>query len=753
MSTRPLLQPAGYGLLLGLLALTPPLSAQETVVYEQRFVNLTGANAESSTVGWSLYGSSNPLGTSTNADGTLTITATSGTQGGVSGGIGGERSFDDQDKGFIYMYDGNAANLLAVSNQSVDRESQAITKIEFVMRDHSNGFSYTAQVAVQVAGQWYVNEELFTVANPPPATTAYTARTFAWKTTGWRKLVFDPANVATLAIGADPAADLPAGNLANFGFFLVHPATGGSVVLDEVAVWAAPVASSTLVYEQRFVNLTGANAEFTTLGADSWSAYGNMQPSAINLNSPFGTVLGGYSGGIGGELSFDDQDKGFLFLYGGNPEAILAMSNTTIDRDSQEIVEIGFYLRDHSNGFRYTVHPAVQVGGQWYANAESFSPPTPAPAATAYTPRTFTWTTSNWIRITFDSANPATLALGADPAADLPDGDVTNFGFFILHPGGGSAIIDEVTVSVAAGPASPQAVYAAVAPVVDGAVDPAWDAAPVIPIALPVKTDQNNTAAVATDIVASFSALFDGAKLYLLVEVKDDVVQAYGKGWWVDDGVEIYLDPDSSRGATYDKVNDLQLGLLPTDPANTLYYGSNSIKDLAGITSTATIGSGGYVMEMSLPWTSLKVDPAALSAIGIEVAINDGDPNQGNWPPARLGWVSEGNDAASKPSVFGILPLVGMPFLSSCFYDLGSGFRWAPDVGYIYDGFFPFVYAYSANNWLYLYAEGATEAGGYYIYDFGRAQFGYTGCDFYPNYVKLPLTDPAVLVGWGANLP
>jgi hypothetical protein len=125
------------------------------------------------------------------------------------------------------------------------------------------------------------------------------------------------------------------------------------------------------------------------------------------------------------------------------------MANAAIDRDAQEISKLEFVMRDHSNGFQYTVHPAVRVGGQWYANAQAYTPVTPPPATTAYTPRTFTWTTANWIKITFDPANTATLGLSADPAADLPAGDVENFGFYVIHPGGGSAIIDEVSVSVA----------------------------------------------------------------------------------------------------------------------------------------------------------------------------------------------------------------------------------------------------------------------------------------------------------------
>ena len=203
----------------------------------------------------------------------------------------------------------------------------------------------------------------------------------------------------------------------------------------------------------------------------------------------------------------------------------------------------------------------------------------------------------------------------------------------------------------------PQAGYASIMPIIDGEVDTAWSTTPQIPIALPVKTAEAGTVAVPTDVVASYSAMYDASNLYLLVEVAEDNVTQWGNGWFMDDGVEIYLDPDLSGGMTYDGVNDTQIGILPTDPANTVYFGASSIQSLEGITTGVVSSATSYAIEVMIPWSSLGVDPMAISAIGIEVAVNDGDPNEGNWPPARVGWVSDGNDASNVPSVFGTLPL------------------------------------------------------------------------------------------------
>lgn len=308
-------------------------------------------------------------------------------------------------------------------------------------------------------------------------------------------------------------------------------------------------------------------------------------------------------------------------------------------------------------------------------------------------------------------------------------------------------------------PGLPAAVGTATALVADGIPDLVWGEAPLMEITLPVRQTAADRIAGPLDLSANWSALWDAANLYFLVVVTDDVVQAYGGAWednpvwWADDSVEIYLDPDSSGGSTYDRVNDCQIGFRPLDPANWIYYGANSIHPLTGIKSGAVLTGSGYILEVALPWDAISVDPDQLTRIGIEVAVNDGDPNQGAWPPARLGWRSDGNNAANNPSVFGTLPLRDPPFLASCFHNLGGGFRWAPEIGFVYDGFFPFLYLYSAANWLYLYAEGAGEADGYFLYDFGRSQLGYSGCWFYPYYVRIPLADPAVLVPWNAALP
>ena len=71
--------------------------------------------------------------------------------------------------------------------------------------------------------------------------------------------------------------------------------------------------------------------------------------------------------------------------------------------------------------------------------------------------------------------------------------------------------------------------------------------------------------------------------------------------------------------------------------------------------------------------------------------------------------------------------------VSAYTYDLGQGWKYN-GLGFIYDGFYPFVFVWSISGWLY--CEGVTEEG-YYAYDFNNARWLWMGSSFYPWTVVL----------------
>ncbi|MDX2109851.1 MAG: choice-of-anchor D domain-containing protein [Verrucomicrobiota bacterium] len=62
-----------------------------------------------------------------------------------------------------------------------------------------------------------------------------------------------------------------------------------------------------------------------------------------------------------------------------------------------------------------------------------------------------------------------------------------------------------------------------------------------------------------------------------------------------------------------------------------------------------------------------------------------------------------------------------------------SPYLWSEEIGFLYDGAWPFVFDYGAAQWLFVFCSGADEQG-YYLYDFSREEFGYASINSYPYY-------------------
>jgi len=276
----------------GTLTLTGTPFEGTVKTYYQRFINTTGANVDASTVGWKAYSSSQAS----------EVLSTAGFQGGISGGLGTVVSSDDNDKGYIFLYSGAAVNLLSLSNTRITRSVKEISEIGFVMRERT--WVYTCQVAVRIAGQWYVNEQVFQGASLDADVTEYNNHAFTWTSSNWKKLIFDQSNATTLAISSDAAGDLPAGDLENFGVYAVNPG-GGSVVIDEVYVMggelggpfdavapAVPTATATADATVAKISLSWSQVSDNEVGTVTYNVYNSLQLFVGSTTSLSYTVSG-----------------------------------------------------------------------------------------------------------------------------------------------------------------------------------------------------------------------------------------------------------------------------------------------------------------------------------------------------------------------------------------------------------------------------------------------------------------------------
>ncbi|MDX2109505.1 MAG: putative Ig domain-containing protein [Verrucomicrobiota bacterium] len=138
----------------------------------------------------------------------------------------------------------------------------------------------------------------------------------------------------------------------------------------------------------------------------------------------------------------------------------------------------------------------------------------------------------------------------------------------------------------------------------------------------------------------------------------------------------------------------------------------------------------------ALTWTVTEGTtlPAGLSLS--TSGLLSGRINNGNTDSFSVTVTDADGDAAVQ-SLF----LISLPYGSISLLDTeGATFRfgdfaWNEKLGFLYDGFYPFVYSFNYQSWLYFFdGPGVTESGGYFLYDFSKSQFGYTQLSYYPWY-------------------
>lgn len=189
---------------------------------------------------------------------------------------------------------------------------------------------------------------------------------------------------------------------------------------------------------------------------------------------------------------------------------------------------------------------------------------------------------------------------------------------------------------------------------VDGEIEPAWDGSSREVIGNYLQGDS----CLQNDFSGSVRALWDsaGKKLYLLVEVQDDlIVRDSGGNSWEDDNIEIYLDGNASRGTTYDGENDYQFRFLPA-PSNGELLVSGA-PYTGGLTYAFAQTNDGYRLEVGLDLGQLGVEVNTGAATGLGFDIHLCDDDNGGGRDHKLAWCALIDNSWFNPSIFGTLVL------------------------------------------------------------------------------------------------
>ncbi|ETK32345.1 endo-1,4-beta-xylanase [Microbispora sp. ATCC PTA-5024] len=180
-------------------------------------------------------------------------------------------------------------------------------------------------------------------------------------------------------------------------------------------------------------------------------------------------------------------------------------------------------------------------------------------------------------------------------------------------------------------------------PVVDGAADPVWAAAPEVRTATWIQGTSGATARV--------RALWHGGTLYVLARVTDPTLSAESPDPWQQDSVEIFVDPENGKTKGYgDDDGQYRIAFTGAQSFGGTFDAAG-IKD--NLTSAVKTVPGGYVIEAAITLPTVTLAPDAL--IGFDVQVNDAT---GAARTAAATWSDASGRGYLDTSHWGVLRLV-----------------------------------------------------------------------------------------------
>ncbi|MBQ7148384.1 MAG: endo-1,4-beta-xylanase [Pseudobutyrivibrio sp.] len=176
-------------------------------------------------------------------------------------------------------------------------------------------------------------------------------------------------------------------------------------------------------------------------------------------------------------------------------------------------------------------------------------------------------------------------------------------------------------------------------PKVDGEIDKIWDK--VDPIELSI------TGGTKPNALAGAKVLWDENNLYVLVGVKDDVLDASAEAVHEKDSVEVFIDENNHKSDAFED-DDKQYRINYLN--ETSFNGTKCLEE--NCQHAVKLTEEGYYVEAAFAWTDIT--PEIGQAIGLDLQINDG-ANGG-----RIGtrtWYDETGNGWSAPRVYGEVTL------------------------------------------------------------------------------------------------
>src|SRR5258706_6113199 len=148
-------------------------------------------------------------------------------------------------------------------------------------------------------------------------------------------------------------------------------------------------------------------------------------------------------------------------------------------------------------------------------------------------------------------------------------------------------------------------------------------------------TTASKTVSGTPNNTVTFATMWDNTNLYVGVKVLDANLFNDSANIWDDDSVEVYIDANHNHGTNYDSF-DRQFTQGYNDTA------LGGIGSQTGVAHAWSAVTGGYSIEMAIPWSNLGVTPTAGLMMGFDIGNND-DDNAGA-RDSQLVWWGDIND-------------------------------------------------------------------------------------------------------------
>jgi beta-glucanase (GH16 family) len=181
---------------------------------------------------------------------------------------------------------------------------------------------------------------------------------------------------------------------------------------------------------------------------------------------------------------------------------------------------------------------------------------------------------------------------------------------------------------------------------IDGAEDEAWGNVTSYLLTHTI----NGTAVSTPDLSVTFRGMWDESGLYVLFTAIDDTIINGATETWQDDAVEMYIDGDNSKSASYD-ADDFQYRFVWGD--SLLETKHNAID---GVKYSFRKTVNGYLLEVKLPWNTLSTTVKSEKIIGFDIHVNDADVK--GTRDTKIAWTATSDNTYQTPSVMGNLLLI-----------------------------------------------------------------------------------------------